>query len=105
VATREVVINFLQYLAEDTFVFTNPVTIPRKEELRNAMIAIAGRAPMDLTAANVTLPTTPEVYAMCGIQPGHEGWLSRLFQVLAESIQGYSVCLFDRMFLTLMAVK
>jgi hypothetical protein len=76
-------------MAEDTFVFTNPVTQSRKDDLRNAMIAICCRAPNNMAAEN--LPVSAEIYALCGIQPGNDGWLARIFQALSENIQGYTV--------------
>ena len=74
---------FLRHLAEDVFVFPNPVTTKRKEDLRNSLISILSQAPLDGQNSAVSV----EIYQQCGIRPGNEGWIARLFSVLVNCSQ------------------
>ena len=86
---RELVLNVLKFIAEDTFVFTTSVTVSRKEDIRNALVAIACRAPASIDDKN-SFSVPVEIYNAAGVGPGSEGWLSRISSTLAEQIHVYN---------------
>lgn len=83
-------LKILQFIADDTFVFVNPMTMSRKEDLRNALIAILSRAPSP-SASSAAMPVALECYTQCGVQPGNEGWIMKIIQLLQHSIQNQMV--------------
>lgn len=58
---KSLVLSIIQYIAQDTFVYVTPITSQRKDDLRNAMIAIFCPAPVDYAQAN-SLNVPAEVY-------------------------------------------
>ncbi|KAI3642365.1 hypothetical protein MP228_011920 [Amoeboaphelidium protococcarum] len=83
---KSLVLSIIQYIAQDTFVYVTPITSQRKDDLRNAMIAIFCPAPVDYAQAN-SLNVPAEVYQACGISSGNEGWFMRIMKLLASSLQ------------------
>ncbi len=80
----------LRYIAEDVFTYTTPVTVSRKEDLRNALIAITSRAPVSENDPGVDLLVPLEIYGACNVQPGNDGWLFRISKCLFANIDGYN---------------
>lgn len=75
--------NILRYIAEDVFIYTNPVTVSRKDDLRNALITILAKAPASLGDSNILVPI--ELYEICGVQPKNDGWIKCISDFLSEN--------------------
>lgn len=81
----------LRYIAEDVFQYSTPVTVSRRDDLRNSLIAITSRAPAVMDEATPTKLVPVEVYRACGVAPGNEGWLARVTASLFSNVEAYAV--------------
>lgn len=81
------VLNVWKYIAEDTFIFTNPITISRKDDLRNALISVSCRAPASLQEEN-PFSVSVEIYNAVQVKPGNKGWLSVWVKLLRDHSEG-----------------
>lgn len=78
---RELVLLVLQYLAEDTYLFTTPVTAPRKEVLRIAMISIMGSS-----AQQSKDRIQGQTFNACVIDGDFPGWVAVILQQMRELV-------------------